>query len=177
MSTGYFTLPGGMRISPRTKARICMPSTNDFSSLKYREFIGPSTATGIRAFAVTDPVPNGFYWWVTALAAYNNDGNARVASLHAVPSQFDPNDPSFFQGAAQLGPTKGSVRLDKGQLNSPTTINFTQVDSANVPLALPSNWRLMAWEENSGAPAAGVHTFGIRLAFYEVGNGQAAPGM
>jgi FtsP/CotA-like multicopper oxidase with cupredoxin domain len=177
VSAGYITLLGGQRLSPRIRDRMCAPSQNDFRSLLYREFIGSVTPGGTNAFVVSDPVPDGFYWWITALSGYNNDGAVRTVNLYVVPSQFNPLDPAFFQGAVQSGPTQGSIRIDKGGMGNPQSINFTQVDQANVPFALPSGWRAMAWEQSNATPPVGAHTFGIRLAFFQVLNGYKAPGM
>jgi hypothetical protein len=175
MGAPYITLPGGARIPSFVKDRICSGSAYDFNSLMYREWPGASVA-GVRGFAFSEDVPQGFYWWVIAISGFNNDVNTRVVNFHKIPSQF-PHNGTLFQGASNLGPTQGSVRIDKGGFQIGSSANFTQIDNANVPFALPPGWALMAWEETSAGPAGGAHVITLRAAFFQVPIGLRAPGM
>lgn len=169
--SAYTTLPGGDRIPPYQKRRMC--GSLDFSSLQYREWAGPSVS-GVRAFVFSERVPDGFYWWVTALSAMNSDpANARGITFHLIPSQATP-DASFFLGAGNLGPTARSVRIDPGGGNSQ---NFTSVAGAKVPFAVPSGFFLLGYEEQAGNPVVGAHSYNLRAAFFQVANGSIAPGM
>lgn len=179
MSSGYITLPGGSRIPPHVNRRICAGSKNDFSSLQYREWVGSSilVSGNDHSFVFSERVPDGFYWWIIALAGMNSDpANNRAFGFHMVPGQFNP-DASLFQGAGNGGPTQGSVKIDGGLPGTAQTQNSTQVDNVKVPFSLPSRWFLMGLEEQAGLAVNALRHYTLRAAFFQVPNGELAPGM
>lgn len=171
MDSGYINLPGGNRIPPHIARRVCGGMANDFTSLKYRQWVGP-IQTNLRGFVFSDAVPEGLFWWVTALSGMNSDSTVRTIAFHLVPRQF-PADSTFFSGALEAGPTQASVRIDAGGGGSQ---NYTSSGNVKVPFAVPSGFRLLAYEDVNAA-GAGTYAFTMRAAFFEVSNGQLAPGM
>jgi len=171
------TLPGGEPVPESAIENLegCNPFAL-FREVRYDQWKGARVGgVSRRAWALSDRVADGYYWWVLAAAMHRDEGSNFQVNLHLVPPGFGPvattnvDDP-FFTVAGNSPPTIASVLVSIGGASpsNEQTANLASVLGAKkFPFPVPPGWALMAWEETSAGSAI-IHGVILRVAYLKL---------
>jgi hypothetical protein len=169
--------------NPVASLGSCCPS-QFYKNVSYKGYQGVNVSNRF-AWAVTEPVPEGYFRWVIAASGATTDNNGQPTSLHIIPPGFGPTtktnaDDPFFLNPTNAGPTQASVRVDQGP-NPSQSGSVTQrfQNRSLLPpsgfLIVPEKWSLMVWEEGFTVPSSSLHTVVLRIAYLDIPFGEDVP--
>ena len=108
-----------------------------------------------KAFAVSDAVPVGHVWIITALSGFHTVAASRIIHFFGIPPADARNlvnlsadgVSSHFTGANNNPPLKSGVLISIGggqALNDMQSNNASSVQGLAFPLFLPEGWKILA---------------------------------